>query len=194
MPSLECSNPLVWPKGQPRTEKPIRSQFADPSVPKALKKLDHELTLMGALSMRISADLPIGRSGQYLTAWNRHDDHGVVVSWTLKSGATYTLANDNFDNPSDNLWGIALSIEAMRGLKRWGGDRLVEMAFSGAKSLPQHGSSSGPFDDLNTKKEIDARYYELAKTYHSDHGGTDEMMAELNSKRQQRLLEINGGS
>lgn len=77
------------------------------------------------------------------------------------------------------------TIEALRGIERWGTGDMVEQAFTGFVALP---SPKDPHVILGvrpgaTEEEIDAAFRESAKRAHPDAGGSTAMMAELNEAR-----------
>ena len=62
-------------------------------------------------------------------------DCGVAVYFKLKD-KEQCFPCDRWDTIEHNLWAIYKSIEALRGLDRWGAKDMVESAFKGFQALP----------------------------------------------------------
>jgi hypothetical protein len=100
------------------------------------------------------------------------------------------FACDRWDRAQDDIYAIAMTIEALRGIERWGSGSMVEQAFTGFVALPPPRSvSTDPWELLGirpgaTEAEIDAAYREKAKKAHPDApGGSVEAMQALNEAR-----------
>jgi DnaJ-domain-containing protein 1 len=81
----------------------------------------------------------------------------------------------------DNIYAIGKTIDALRGIERWGTGDMVEQAFTGFVALP---APKSPHEVLGVKpgaslEEIEKAFRVLAKELHSDTGGNDAVMAEL---------------
>ena len=91
------------------------------------------------------------------------------------------FACDRWETIRENMQEVAKTIEALRGIERWGSGSMVEQAFTGFVSLPPPRS---PHDVLGvrpgaTREEIDAAFRQKAKTAHPDNGGSVAAMQEL---------------
>ncbi|HEX3747556.1 MAG TPA: J domain-containing protein [Bryobacteraceae bacterium] len=80
-----------------------------------------------------------------------------------------------------HIYAIGKTIEALRGIERWGTGDMVEQAFTGFVALP---APKSPWDVLgvhpgSSTEEIERAFRVLAKGLHSDTGGSDAAMAEL---------------
>lgn len=192
--------PLQWPDNWPRTQTlgagPRRFRV---SLAVAVRALQHELDLLGATDAVITSDLPVKGDGTPY-ADGRADDPGIAVWFTL-DGAEHVLACDRWPDPADNLRAIGCSIEALRGLKRWGAADLVNRAFTGFRALPagapQRGWREvfGPYPELTpqaVKRLSDAqragllghlrqRHREMIRDAHPDKGGPTALAAEVNA-------------
>lgn len=62
-------------------------------------------------------------------------DHGVAVYFT-RNGRQMVFACDRWDKIEHNMRAITKTIEAMRGIERWGSSDLMERAFAGFEALP----------------------------------------------------------
>lgn len=172
---------IVWPSSKARTESPSRSRFGDHSLSKCIDRLEYEMERMGADVACVYSELPLSvRSGQPIQGWRRSDDHGVTVVFQ-RGGKEYVFAVDLWDNPYDNLHAISLSIEAIRGLERWGGGLLVDQTLSGFAALPAPKSWRDILGNVKTLASAEANYRSLAKSAHPDTGGSMGAMTELNA-------------
>lgn len=189
--------PLCWPHGQART--PQNRQKRAPfniGADKALNELVREIKMLGGRDVIISSNVPVRKDGlPYADAARRIiSDPGVAVYFSYK-GAPRCFACDKWDMPKDNVRAIGKTIEALRGIARWGSGDMMDRAFSGYTALPAPGPRrrawyqvlgvlpSAPFD------EIKAAYRDRARTFHPDNGGSHEQMAEINAAFDEACLE-----
>jgi hypothetical protein len=101
------------------------------------------------------------------------NDRGAAVYFTLK-GQQMCFACDRWDCVADNIQAIRKTIEALRGIERWGTGDMVQQAFNGFVALPAPPSA---WKVLGVKPgaswtEINEAYREKAKKAHSDVGGS----------------------
>ena len=61
-------------------------------------------------------------------------DKGVAVYFTHKKQAM-CFACDRWDRVQDNIYAIAMTIQALRGIERWGSGSMVEQAFLSVSTL-----------------------------------------------------------
>lgn len=78
-----------------------------------------------------------------------------------------------------NVQAIALTVEAMRGMDRWGAKHMIKAMFNGFKALPAPADSMPWYNVLGlspgaTAFEINEAYRNLAKKTHPDAGGEHE--------------------
>ena len=97
-----------------------RSRF-DTEYPDQMALLKYELGRLGAeaLVIRLAlSDRDIRRDG-FPRANARPDHPGVVVEWQI-GGTWYGRYNDKYDHWHDCMFAIAKTLEALRGVERWG--------------------------------------------------------------------------
>lgn len=87
---------------------------------------------------------------------------------------------------------IAKTIEALRGIARWGTGDMLEAAFTGFMALPAPGAESEWWEVLGvarncTRDDISAAYRRLASINHPDRGGSTATMAAINAARDKGL-------
>jgi DnaJ-domain-containing protein 1 len=90
----------------------------------------------------------------------------------------------------DNVRAVGKTIEALRGIERWGASDMMERAFSAFEALPapeQWWQVLGVSASASAA-EIDAAYRAKARAAHPDTGGSDAAMARLNAARDRARL------
>ena len=177
--------PLQWPHGRPRTSYPERSRFGTRTVDAATKELFAEVRRLGADTPVLSTNIKLRLDGWPYSNQSPPADKGVAVYFTYKKQAM-CFACDRWDRVQDNIYAIAMTIGALRGIERWGSGSMVEQAFTGFVALPapkDHHAILGVRPGA-TEDEIDAAYRQKAKAAHPDsEGGSVEAMQELNEAR-----------
>jgi hypothetical protein len=128
--------PLQWPAAYPRTNNRERcSRFKARSFLEAVKGIYHELELLGAQDVIVSTSMPLRRDGMPYSDPPRNLDPGVAVYFKLK-GSPRSMACDKWDRIEHNAHALSLTIEAMRGLDRWGASQMLDRVFQGFTALP----------------------------------------------------------
>ena len=183
------SYPLSWPLGRPRSPERWDASFTS-SFASARDGLLHELRLMGADGLVLSTNVELRRDGLPY-AGRTPDDPGVAVyfSWRKQQ---YAFACDCWQKVEHNLQAIRKTIEAVRGIARWGTGEMVSAAFTGFLALPEEASPAScqawweilGVDRLASRDEINVAYRYLAKISHPDQPrGSHELMQRLNEAR-----------
>lgn len=111
----------AWPADTPRTDHPRRSDFSA-GWAKTLDLLDRELWHLGAQDVVIEGGWKpshIRLDGMPRSDASEPKDPAVVLSFDSKFGPL-RYACDTFDRWKDNVRAIALSLEALRSVDRWG--------------------------------------------------------------------------
>ena len=186
--------PLQWPPGWPRTDNPGRSKF-QVSQDQAQRGMLHQLSLMKATNVVISTNVPIRRDGLPYTRHAAIHDVGVAVYFTRQS-RTMCIPCDRWWTIAENMRAIELTVEALRGLDRWGAKQMVDAAFAGFAALP---APRKPWEILDvpedaSEDDIKAAHRWAARLVHPDRGGDDAQMAEINRARDEMLESRRGGS
>lgn len=193
--------PLAWPLGWPahRGERERGSFSGTPA--KVRQELISEIDrMLGALpgwtyrsSIIISTNVPLRRDGEPFAKEPAFINPGVAV-YFKRNRKTMCFACDKYDAVWKNMRAIAKTIEALRGIERWGSSDMMERAFTGFAALPEPGRVKPWHEVLDLPAhtptdEVKARYRELAKRRHPDAGGSNEAFAELNAAWQAFLKE-----
>lgn len=170
--------PLTWPAGWPRTPGHLRtySTFRT-TTEKAFNGLLAELERLRARGVIISSNLKLRNDGFPYANQPRHGDEGIAVYFTRK-GKEYALACDKFTKREDNLRALALTIEAIRGIERWGSSDLMERAFTGFAQLAAPADTRTWWqvlgvDEHADRYEVHRAYLYLRSIHHPDKGGDD---------------------
>lgn len=189
--------PLYWPEGWQRTKWRQQSKFKT-GFGAARNFLFAELERMGASKIVLSTNIPLRNDG--LPRANVRPDFGDpgVAVYFERKGKRMVFACDKFVQAYDNIYAIAKTIEAMRGIERWGASDMMERAFSGFKQLAAENEGPSWWGVLQvragaTVEEIEAAYRQLAKIAHPDAPtGSHEAMSALNAAREQGLSVARG--
>ncbi len=180
--------PLSWPVGWPKTE-PLRRERGHfkTSLPSALVNLKKNVALMGGKDLVLSSNYTLG--------CERPKEVGVVAYFTWQNLAV-AIPCDRWNLVEHNVQAIALTIEAMRGMERWGAKHMIKAMFTGFKQLP---SSEPPWYEVlglpeNCTREVGrSRYLELSKAAHPDVGGDHETFTKLGRAWESAKAHFDGG-
>lgn len=144
----------------------------------------------------ISTNIPLRRDGEPRADF-RPADSGVAIYFE-RNGKPLCFACDKYDAVWKNLRAIQKTIEALRGIERWGSSQLLERAFTGFAALPE---KTGPscWDVLGLKpdaSEVDivSAWRRLAQERHPDkEGGSHDAMSELNAAKDIAISTVRAG-
>lgn len=203
--------PLQWPSRLQRTKPADRrhSHFGKNGDRGGLSphltgvEVIDELRRLGANWWVITSNLPSrGTQGLPYADAPKGDDPGIAV-WFEFRRVERVFACDRWRTPAENLRAIAKSIEAMRGLDRWGVADVLEGVFAGfAAALPPGPRAKRPWrevlggewpdvvapDDLLAIAK--ARHRRIIAVAHPDAGGSEDRAAELNAALDEAEREL----
>lgn len=174
--------PLDWPIGYSRSIDQMRSRF-NQSFFTARIALEYELEKFGGRELIISSNLILNANGSPKANGVKPGDKGVAVYFTIDK-KEYVFACDYWNTIECNLYAIALTIKAMRGIDRWAVSSIIERAFQGFLALPESSmpiSSTGQWwKIIGVKENADAAQIKTAirnkkKIYHPDGSAPDRM-------------------
>lgn len=200
--------PLAWPDGWPRAKSREYAKFSassmtydtqrqqsvtrkrDVSVADGTARVTATLRRMGlgADDIVISTNVVLRLDGLPKSNQPEPGDPGVAVYWQTKKGERKVMAIDRYYRVGDNLAAVAASLEALRGIERWGGGQILDRAFSGFAALPPPGQTTarGWREVLGVEAaerdlgRVQLQYRRLSAVHHPDRGGTESAMSELN--------------
>lgn len=206
--------PLQWPVGWKRTLDVRRAlgKFSKQkqslngswktreslTIAQAARRLQDELERMAVnrSTIILSTDLRLNIDGSVRSAQAQPRDPGAAVYWKDPyTGQARCMAIDMYTRVEQNIAALAATIDAMRAIERHGGAAILDRAFTGFIALPapiMAGMSKPWWEVLGVKADatadqIRAAHKALASHNHSDHGGSDARMAEINVARDEGL-------
>ena len=175
--SAPTAYPLAWPPGWPKTEASRRESGAFRcTLPSALKKLQDEVRLLGGKGLILSSNYTLGAANPA--------DPGVVA-YFQHDAVPIAIPCDRWARIEANVQAIALTVEAMRGMNRWGAKHMLRAMFQGFRALPAAKTQRQWWEVLGVAahtctEDVHAAYRAAAKRAHPDSGGSTEAMAEIN--------------
>lgn len=186
--------PLYWPEGRSRTPiwKRQRSRF-NTGFGASVNLVIGELRRLGATHSVVSTNVALRRDGLPLAAAKRVEDTAAAVYFMYK-GKQVCFACDRWDKVEDNIYAVAKTIDAMRGIHRWGTGDMLDAAFTGFVALPPPSNWRELLGDPKTVEDAEIKYRFLARHTHPDAGGTQEKMSELNTAIAAARNEMRGKS
>lgn len=185
--------PLYWPEGWKRTESWRRTSSRFKSGFAVSRDfIIAELKRLGATNVTLSTNINLRWDGLPYANQPEPSDAGVAVYFLYKKNQM-CFACDRYKKVGENLTAIGKTIEALRGMERWGASDMMERAFRGFAALSAPAGRDW-WDVLQVRRDssrevIEANFRRLCRDRHPDTGGSDAAMSELNAARQQALSE-----
>lgn len=204
------SYPLHWPDHWRRTSAGDRkssnfgSREREPgysfprnrklTVADGLRRVLDALRKMGVPNwdVIISTNMQLRNDGLPYSGRRDPEDPGAAVYWR-RGDRQECIAIDQYDRLADNLAAIAGTLDALRGIERWGGAAILERAFTGFAALPSSVDSANSsawwvvlaVDHNASPDDIESAYRRARREAHPDHGGSaDKFNAVQNAWRQ----------
>jgi len=180
--------PLQYPAGWSRSQTQQISKFGRYTFEQMRTEVLRELKLLGATDVIISSNLRLRQDGYPYSGQRQPEDTGIAVYFKLE-GQDQCIPCDKWHRVEDNMRAIAKTIEALRGIERWGAKEMVNAAFRGFKALPE-ATIVTPYQarawyevlEVSQNAGIDvirAAYRAKLKIVHPDVGGSSEEFMEL---------------
>jgi len=191
--------PLHWPIEQPRTPRSRRESGAFKGTQEQARKLicdEIERVCWGVsgrwepdpLNIVISTNLELRLDGFPCSNRRVPEDPGVAV-YFKRDEKWMCFACDKYDQVWKNMKAIAKTLEAIRGIERWGSKETMDRAFRGFHALPDGSENANPvmewFDVLDvdpisaTRDEAKRSYKEKVRAAVGV-DGTDDYLRTLN--------------
>lgn len=181
------ASPLQWPAGKPRCKQPRPSRFSVKSIEACRRFLWKEISLLGGENIILSTNLVLRQDGQPYSAQRQPEDQGAAVYFKY-NGRPMCFACDTWEKIQENIYAIGMTINALRGIERWGSHDMMEQAFTSFVALPPQRSA---WDVLGIEPNsglptIEDAYKRLARKFHPDNQATGDAnkMWELNDARE----------
>lgn len=188
------ASPLYWPEGRTRTAWHSRQTARfDTTFARARDEVLRQVGMLcGTYSYArkeadviVSTNLALRRDGIPLASQRQPDDPGVAVYFTYKKQRV-CFACDRWNKIEDNMQAVAKTIDALRGVARWGTGDMMEAAFKGFTALPPPASTE-PWrfvlncHGCNSFEVAESAYQRQRKIAHPDHGGSSDAFAKVQS-------------
>lgn len=193
MEKLE-SYPLCWPDGWKRM--PLGQRVHNGSFKQSLARyredLYDSLDRLGATRQIVSSNVPIRGDGKLYANSSEPSDSGVAVYFQWRS-KRMCFACDKFQTVAQNIRAITLTIEAIRGIERWGASDMMERAFRGFTAIEAHPwkTTLGIEEGHPVSKDlIEERFRAMARVHHPDVGGNEEKFKDLTHAREAGLASL----
>ncbi|MDH5394538.1 MAG: J domain-containing protein [Gammaproteobacteria bacterium] len=185
--------PLCWPEGWPRTpQNKVTDSAFRVTQDKAQNNLLKELKLLGAKQVYLSTNIRLRQDGMPYASQRPPEDKGVAIYFKYKD-RDMVFACDKYYQIGDNIHAIGKTIDALRGIERWGASDMMERAFTGFEALPDPTA-------VDWRAVIGYQghdYFEAQKAYkkarsqaHTDTGGNDELFHQIQIAWEQAKLEL----
>lgn len=194
--------PLQWPEGKQRTKSYHReaARFTT-TFARARDDIVKEIGLLVGRYAKdpgivISTNIPLRRDGLPYAVYRIPEDVGVAVYFTYK-GKQVCFCCDRWKKIEHNMQAICKTIEALRGIARWGTGDMLEAAFTGFAALPP--PTKGWRADLDLPPDcrditaVQQAYKRLRSKFHPDHGGNSDDFYRINRAIAAAEKELCGG-
>lgn len=132
--------PLRWPVARPRSKRRREATFSA-SFAAARDGLLREVRLLGGSRPVISTNVETRLDGLPYAKRRQPDDPAIAV-YFVHQGRSMCFACDCWTKVEHNIQAIRKTIEALRGIARWGSGAMVEQAFEGFRALPPAGGEA----------------------------------------------------
>lgn len=183
--------PLQWPAGKPRTCLRKSNPFGV-TLAQARDHAMKEIRMLGGRQPVVSSNMALRRDGLPYANQARIDDPGVAVYFTYKD-KQHCFACDAYESVAANVRAVGKTIEALRGIARWGTGEMMEQAFRGFEALPAPESDwrdvlgVGPNGSLAA---AEMAFKRLRSTTHPDKGGDADQFNKVQAAITAARLEL----
>lgn len=199
--STPNASPLSWPIRQertPRARRRINRLWRGATVSTASLQVEDEVRRLGGDELVISTNLALRVDGFPRSGQPEPVDPGVAVYFRRKA-QQIVLACDRYSEVAENLRAIAMHLEALRGMERWGVGSL-DQAFAGYAALPESSSAECWWSVLGCQQapkstdELRAVYLAAAKRSHPDAGGSNDAFLRVQRAFEQGQAALGGAA
>ena len=175
--------PLEWPNHIPRTSRPEQSRFKarNRSYFAAGRELQAEVGRLGDSNPVITVSLRLRQDGLPYAVQRPPEDPGVAVYFVM-GGKQRCMACDRWLYIQENLHAVTLTIQALRGIERWGSSAMVQSAFQGFQALPAPDGDPRAVLNVgpNASWEVIVKAYKAQRfEHHPDRGGDPEKFIQV---------------
>ena len=170
--------PLRWPATWEREGGMNLSAFGL-DLPRALDHMLAQIRLLGGYNIVVTSNMLVSRrNGRPLAQQPRAIDPGIAV-YFRRDNAEMVMPCDRWNLPEDNVRAIGKTVEAIRGIDRWGAKQMIAAALEGYKALPAPEPEEDWWDVLGVSRGapesvVRAAIKALLRESHPDLGGDAE--------------------
>ena len=179
--------PPIWPSGERTVSYRRRSPNFKASWTKTIDQLEREIRALGARSAVLEAGFREQdiRNDGYPRASARPNDPAVIVDFESKYGPL-RYGCDTFTTYEANLRAIALALEALRLVDRYGVTKRGEQ-YKGWLALEEHTVSQEEAEQFlltyGSRDNLRGAYRAAAMVLHPDKGGSPDEWARLQNAK-----------
>lgn len=165
--------PLHWPEGWPKAKYREDSRFKT-TFAKARDELFEEIRRLGGTLPVLSTNIELRLDGLPYANRAPSGSPGTAVYFTYKKNQM-CFACDKYYRVQDNMQAVKKTIEALRGIERWGASDMMERAFTGFTQLPDQ--SGGAWwavlgvSESSPSHEVKLSWKRLRSQHHPDKPG-----------------------
>jgi len=151
--------PLQWPAHRPRTplHKREHSRF-DVTTDTARREMVRECKAMKGTHIVISTNVELRLDGLPYASRRAPEDTAVAL-YFQRNGEAVCFSCDRYLAVWENMRAIGKTIEAMRGIERWGAHEVLDQMFTGFTALP-------PPDAMTTPPPMQKLWFEVLGVAH----------------------------
>lgn len=186
--------PLNWPEYKKRTSYRESSRFRIGSFAIVRDELFRELELLGAKSVVLSTNIQLRKDGLPYASFKTPSDPGAAVYFQYKK-KSMCFACDRWAKIEENIQAIRHTINALRGIARWGSGDMLEAAFTGFQAIEGPGKMGwrtvlGLGSGATLEDAARARN-NLMRSHHPDvAGGDSEKASQINAAYEEARKEL----
>lgn len=182
-----ASYPLQWPLTQTRSSHQVISLFKC-TQEQAWRGIERQLLQMGTTGAILTSNMKVRRDGYFYSNTSLNDNSPAVAIYFDYKGSRHCIAIDRYVQIKENIRAIEKTLEAIRGIERWGGGKIMETALGGFKELPSTVIVTRPHrswfvvldvDEDANALEVKQAYRDALKLHHPDAGGEADDFAEV---------------
>lgn len=142
----------------------------------------------------VDVEIHCPASPRYTSSFADPADRAVAVTFAVPGHPQRTVTVNRFARPVDNLWALAVGLDAIRLNEMRGLDDVARQVYA-QLAAPK---TRDPWEIFGLRPgasvaTIEGMYRLLARERHPDAGGSDAAMAELNAAREELLRRAHDG-
>jgi hypothetical protein len=159
----------------------------------AYRGLEREIALWGGHYLLVSTNAEVRRDG--LPKVRQQPIDPGVAAWFYWRKQQRCIPCDRWDSIQGNINAIRCTVEAMRGIERWGTGEMLNRTAHVFAALPPTGAETPWHEVLGvpptaTVEQVKAAHIKAVKELHPDRGGDAQATARLNAARDRALQEL----